>query len=224
MKSLGLRIINLPTAERAHKIMSALEFESLVDAGQLESKARARAAAALWKSRKDRTRRVLLEEQKLACSLAMERKRFEANLSREREQAIDDAVNWLVQEWALEEKVIREIEGVVRSLVASALEQLFGSEEQAQTLAACVMKELPAALEQGRVQIKVNTTDLRFIEQAVGCAVALDIVADSDIRPGQAIIDTPYVQLRVNVGDQLRRILESLRGAKRVDEFIGELQ
>ncbi|MFL9988956.1 FliH/SctL family protein [Paraburkholderia sediminicola] len=220
---MGLQILTIDCATPAVKILTAAQYRALVDLAAFERHARGKAAQTLWQARlRCREMRRRASDQ-LVTELALVREQFDSDTTSLRERAVGDAVIWLVDQLAVEDAAVSRVEAAVRSLIASVLKQFYSPSAMSTALAERVVSELPAALEQGRVRVRVNEHDVEAIRKVALEWPTLSWEEDSTLARGQAVMDTPYIQLRLDVSDQLLRVLERLRGAKRFEDPHGDL-
>ncbi|WP_124668473.1 hypothetical protein [Burkholderia sp. Bp8986] len=206
----------------ANKILTAMQYRALVDFAEFERRARSRVAKTLWQTRMRSREMRRLACERLVDELALVREQFDADTEILRKGAVDDAVTWLVDQMTAENVAVGRVETAIRGLIASIIQQFYSPSEMCSILAERVISEIPAALKQGVIRLRLNKHDNDAIQEILQEWPTVQWEFDDALTRGQALIDTPYVQLRVDVADHLVRVLERLRGVKRFEDPYGD--
>ncbi|PRP69728.1 hypothetical protein BUE93_13615 [Chromobacterium amazonense] len=209
---LNLAVATLPGPLPTGCVIRAAELETRRDlAGALE---RLHAAA-----RED------AEALRLQAQAELEQARREAEALREaawqdaaairrqaRDEAVDEAVQWLCCEQEMEQLIARELAQRWRTLTARVLEELLGQSDQNQLLLRRVERKVAELLPRGRVTLCVAPSALAVAARAWASAPEVKVMADSGLASGQARLDNGLVRIHLDEPAHQARVLQQLAG------------
>ncbi|TDR76590.1 type III secretion protein [Paludibacterium purpuratum] len=129
-----------------------------------------------------------------------------------REDAVADAVAWMVSEAELEAEVARQLMQRWRPMLADVLAALLGQAEQNEQylsqLARWVLERLP----QGRFRLSVSVAQHAAVVAAFAHLAEVSVEADADLACGQAVLDNGLVRVRLDWPAHRDRLLRQLAG------------
>ncbi|MGE8357615.1 MAG: hypothetical protein ACN6N0_14595 [Microvirgula sp.] len=208
MNALMVSVPCLPGPAPAGPVVRAGELDRLVEVSVLLVEARQQAVAMV--ARAGREAAALREAARQDGVAAAQ-----GEVAALRTAAVDDAVEWLVAQQELEIVLAGRLETRLRSLLAAELEALTGEQDSAGLLVQRLRKRLSTLPADDRVTVRVAAGQ----REAVGLALAgldhVDIVADAGLATGQAILDTPFVRVTLDIDAHLQTVLARLRHGDR---------
>ncbi|TCK32005.1 hypothetical protein B0G84_9133 [Paraburkholderia sp. BL8N3] len=220
MNHFGLSVMELDGEAPAGPVVSAAELDRYISAAARIGAARQRAARKLWRTRcalADARRGSRAQTKAYASELLAAARREAACLSDEaRLSAVGETVTWLVAESALERSVAARLEQRFRDLLGSALKAYAAAEPSENLIANQVARHLEELAEHGKLTLRVAAERVEpiaaRIDQLTQQKMNLEVVAEATLSDAQAVLDSPYVQIRVDLERHLDEILGRLAG------------
>ncbi|MGF1740032.1 hypothetical protein L4C34_02915 [Vibrio profundum] len=128
------------------------------------------------------------------------------------DQAIADTIQWVVDEMSLEQRVAANMNERIRSLVAQAVTQYSAQQDVSEILVRRLSRPIEEQLSQGKVQLKVNSQVLPFIELKLSKVNGLELIADDSLSERQACLETMLVRMDLDLDRHLHSVLDNLVG------------
>ncbi|MFP3587713.1 hypothetical protein SCB29_29220 [Paraburkholderia sp. SIMBA_055] len=130
--------------------------------------------------------------------------------------AVGETVTWLVAESALERSVAGRLEQRFRDLLGSALKAYAAAEPSENLIANQVARHLEELAGHGKLTLRVAAERVEpvaaRIDQLTQQKMNLEVVAEATLSDAQAVLDSPYVHIRVDLERHLDEILGRLAG------------
>lgn len=220
MNHFGLSVMELDGVAPAGPVVSAAEFERYISAGASIGAARQRAAQRLRRTRRalaDARRESRAQAEAYASELLAAARREAACVADEaRLNAVGETVTWLVAESALERSVAGRLEQRFRNLLGSALKAYAAAEPSENLIANQVARHLEELAEHGKLTLRVAADRVEPVAARIGQLTQqkmnLEVVAEATLSNAQAVLDSPYVQIRVDLERHLDELLRRLAG------------
>ncbi len=181
-------------------------------------------AAAIVDAAKQEARTILKQaEEMLACAHAQaEQIRAEAHrqsaaeamveLAQKQAALVDETVQWLIDEDALETAITTRIEARVRTLVKQTVEPFLNEQDSVELL----LRRIHARLRQDRstaaMTLRVAPAVSARVRSELQSDKRLAITEDDALGTTQAILETPFVILRFDLDEHLQILLSRLNG------------
>ncbi|MBY4897873.1 hypothetical protein [Cupriavidus sp. AU9028] len=122
-----------------------------------------------------------------------------------------EVVGWLVQERELEARVAAQLEARCRNWVADAVMQFTGEMDRTALLIGRIERQLAPLARHGALRLHVCPEEMEAISRRLVARDGIELQADPGMQPGQARIDSPFVQLRIDLARHLAMLLERIR-------------
>lgn len=224
MNHFGISVTELAGDAPLGPVIPARQFVQYVSETARLGAARRRSAQALWRARRllvharqeARARAVAQADALLReASAAAARIAHDARL-----EGLNQTVAWLVEESQLEQIVAAGLEGRCRELVCAALRAYAAEMPADQLIANHVVDRLGEIGSHGRLNLRVSPPlrdavarrVAQHIAQSTRPEIKLQVVADASLNEKLAVLDSPYVQVRVDLDAHLQALLSQLAG------------
>ncbi|KLU21492.1 hypothetical protein EOS_35555 [Caballeronia mineralivorans PML1(12)] len=221
MKPFGIHVVQVDGDVTAGAIVPAGVLDQYLWATDRIRAARSRAARALWRARAvlAKTRRDAAELVSIELQKAREQAVFDARqqAGEARVAAIGETVEWLLAERDLEAAIAARFEQRFRVVLADALRQYAAAAVPDEVISRHLAPHLDEFLAHGKLSLRVHA-DLvgaitsRFSSPA-RVSEALEIIVDDTLGQREAVLDTPFVQLRIDLDRHLDELLNQLAGS-----------
>ncbi len=139
----------------------------------------------------------------------------QAGLEPLRAALVAETVQWCIAESALEEKIAARIDNRIGAIIAEALTELAADQDGAARLAQRVRERLSQCAEHRTLSLRVAHERLDAVKRACASAqdgLRLNVAADASLTDGQAVIETPFVKICIDLDAHLQSVLTQLRG------------
>ncbi|MEX3956746.1 hypothetical protein [Trinickia sp. EG282A] len=145
----------------------------------------------------------------------------QAELEPMRASLVAETVQWCIAESALEAEIAARIDERIGAVIAEALAEFVAERDDVTRLSERVRERLRRCAEHRTLTLRVarETFDAASRE----CASdeggwRVDVTADATLTNAQAVIETPFVQIRIDLDAHLESVLAQLRGAGKEEE------
>ncbi len=128
---------------------------------------------------------------------------------------VAETVQWCIDESALEAEIAARIDKHIGAVVADAVAEFVAEQDLRARLAQRVRERLNQCADHRTLTLRVahETFDAASAACATdGSPFRLDVTADTSMTAGQAVIETPFVKICIDLGAHLRSVLAQLRG------------
>ncbi len=128
--------------------------------------------------------------------------------------ALNEALQWLVDERQLEKVIIDGLETRVREIMASVLEEWFAEQDQVAQLATRLAKIVRERAQQRPCKLRLPADASAAIEAQLKELVDLneiECVADTTLNPEQAIIETEFLNVEFDLARHRSTVIDALR-------------
>lgn len=215
MNPFGLTIPIVPGELPLGGIVAARVLDQYIDAAAVISRNRSRAAAVLLAARQ---RRAHMRRQAEQCIEAAheEAARLAAEASRRaHDETCDAVVRWLVQEQDIEQAVAAQLESRCKAWVAETLRALLAPMDPTEMLVGHLAPQMRRAMAHGAVTIRVCPSELDAVQARLPAEAGVALIADPALAVGQAWLDSPYVQLRLDLARHIEHTIDLIAGQAR---------
>lgn len=214
MNPFGLNVTAIAGELPIGGVIPADRLDRYIDAAAVLQRNRARAAAVLRSARRDRDRIHRQAQEVLQQAYDEAERRAEQAAREAHDDTCASVVRWLVQENELERAVAARLEARCRTWVADAVRVLVADSDRTATLVSRIDAQLRGLLPHGEVTLRVCPDERDAVASRLMSDRPFDIEADADLEPGQARLDSPYVQLRIDLSRHLTSVLDAIRGPR----------
>jgi vacuolar-type H+-ATPase subunit H len=203
MTTFGLPVASLPPTALCGPHIPAAELARLESAADIVAAARDEADRLLAAAREqvaaagDEARRIV------------EAGRLEA--TRAREEAVAQAVRWLVAEQALEQSIARDMAARLRRAAAEWMHAAGCDVASGEALAERLALRLPELARRGALTLTVAPAQFERVRARLEPDDRIDVKADAGLGPAEAWLDSPQLRLCFDLERQWRQTLEALR-------------
>lgn len=210
MNPFGLTITAVRGELPVSGIVPAAMLAQYIDAAAVLRRNRSRAAAVLLASRRHRARARLQAEQILAEAMAEGERRAEAAARAAHDAICEDVLRWLVREDELEAVIAQRLESRCRRVIADAVASFAGEAERAALIAWRVAARWRELSSHGAFTLRLCPDDVATVAARLPAEPGFTISAEPALASGQALIDSPYVQLRIDLDRHLSVLLAAI--------------
>ncbi|KOC93134.1 hypothetical protein NG43_12235 [Winslowiella iniecta] len=127
-----------------------------------------------------------------------------------RQQAVANCIQWLIENHNLEHSIVERLETRLRGILAQVFEEFYGQQSGARLLMSRLQEHIETLLGEEAGTLHVNETQFDELRQAFVTHPQLRIKLDTQLEPGEALLNTPLVSLYLNLDEQLQSILSRL--------------
>jgi flagellar biosynthesis/type III secretory pathway protein FliH len=216
MNPLNVPITYLKGAVPPGPIIRANELALYFDAESIVAQAKSEAGALIARAGEtlaDATREAeRIRAQAREAGLTDARTQLEAM----RASVIDETVQWCVAENELETTIIARLDTQIRSVVAASLEGFAAEQDPVDRLMQRVRARLRQCAAHERTTLRVANGALeaaRVVWARDELGQRLEVVGDPTLKEAQAVIETPFVKIRIDLDLHLQSVLSRLGGA-----------
>jgi flagellar biosynthesis/type III secretory pathway protein FliH len=139
-----------------------------------------------------------------------------AQIEASRAAVIEETIQWCVAESSLETTIAARLDSQIRGVVAQALAEFAAEQDAVEPLMLRVRTRLRQCVEHRTITLRVAEHSL---EAAHGACAAdertrrVHVVADRALKAAQAVIETPFVKIHLDLDLHLESVLTRLRAA-----------
>lgn len=210
MNPFGLTITAVRGELPVGGIVPAATLDQYIDAAAVLRRNRSRAAAVLAASRRCRAQARLQAEQILAEARAEGERRAQAAARAAHDAICEDVLRWLVRESELEAVIAERLELRCRTVVADAVACFAGEAERAALIAQRVTARWRELSAHGAFTLRLCPDDVAAVTARLPVEPGFTISAEPTLASGQALIDSPYVHLRIDLDRHLAVLLAAI--------------
>lgn len=212
MNPFGLTITAVRGELPVGGIVPAATLDGYIDAAAVLGRNRSRAAAVLRASRRRRAQARAEAAQILAEARAEGERRAEAEARAAHDAICQDVLRWLVCESELEAIIAQRLETRCRTLIADAVACFAGEADRAALIAQRVAARSRELSSHGAFTLRLCPDDLEAVAARLPAEPGFTVSAEPALAPGQALLDSPYVQLRIDLDRHLALLLAAIGG------------
>lgn len=139
-----------------------------------------------------------------------------AQIEASRAALIEETIQWCVAESLLETTIAARLDSQIRRIVAQALAEFAAEQDVVEPLMRRVRARLRQCVEHPTITLRVAA---HALEAAHGACAAderthrVHVVADRALKAAQAVIETPFVKIHLDLDLHLESVLTRLRAA-----------
>jgi flagellar biosynthesis/type III secretory pathway protein FliH len=210
MNPFGLTITAVRGELPVGGIVPAATLDEYIDAAAVLRRNRSRAAAVLLASRRCRAQARLEAAQILAEARAEGERRAEAAARAAHDAICEDVLRWLVRESELEAVIAERLELRCRTVIADAVACFAGEAERSALIAQRVAARWREVSSHGAFTLRLCPDDVTAVAARLPAEPGFTISAEPALAAGQALIDSPYVHLRIDLDRHLAVLLAAI--------------
>lgn len=212
MNPFGLTITAVRGELPVGGIVPAATLDGYIDAAAVLGRNRSRAAAVLLASRRRRAQARVQAAQILAEARAEGERRAEAAARAAHDAICEDVLRWLVCESELEAVIAERLQARCRTVIADAVACFAGEADRAALIAQRVAARWRELSSHGAFTLRLCPDDLEAVLARLPAESDFTVSAEPALAPGQALLDSPYVQLRIDLDRHLAVLLAAIGG------------
>ncbi|TWG84966.1 flagellar biosynthesis/type III secretory pathway protein FliH [Cupriavidus gilardii J11] len=198
-------------------VIPADRLDRYIDAAAVLQRNRSRAAAVLVAARRHRDR-IRRQAEEVLHEAYEEAERRAAQAAREaHDETCATVVRWLVEEHELERVLATRLEARCRAWVCDAIRVLVADSDRTATLVSRIDAQLRGLMPHGDVTLRVCPAEHDAVVARLPSDRPFDIEVDTSLERGQARLDSPYVQLRIDLGRHLSSVLRAIGGTEEMN-------
>lgn len=210
MNPFGLTITAVRGELPVGGVVPAATLDAYIDAAAVLRRNRSRAAAVLLASRRRRDQARLEAAQILAEARAEGERRAEAAARAAHDAICEDVLRWLVKESELEAVIAERLEARCRTVIADAVACFAGEAERSALIAQRVAARWRDVSSHGAFTLRLCPDDVAAVAARLPAEPGFTISAEPALASGQALIDSPYVHLRIDLDRHLAVLLAAI--------------
>lgn len=191
-------------------VIPALQLDQYVSVAAVVEHARARAAAVLRRARRRRAELAEAAAQRLEAARIEGEARAEAAARAAHDATCRDVVTWLVNERELEASVAERMAERLRAWVGETVAEFAGQADRTALVAARIEAHIRQLSAHGMFTVRVCPAEFDAIAGRLPRDVRFELILDPSLHPGQALLDSPFVQLRIDLERHLRELLAAI--------------
>ncbi len=191
----------------ATTLFDASEFDAAL---ALDTQLRRAAAARLWRARAALAERKRRAEAQLSEELANAREDMAARIASAERDALADVLSWHVEQAGLEALVAERVATRVAECAADAFVAFTRDEARAPLMAARIREAIATLDAATPGTLSMHPAQLPEVA-ALLAALTCQLKADDTLPPGQAILDTPFVRIVIDIERHAGLLAEHLR-------------
>ncbi|MBV4465824.1 hypothetical protein KVG95_21080 [Pseudomonas sp. SWRI79] len=130
---------------------------------------------------------------------------------------IDETLEWLVAETALETTIAQHLDTRLRALVGAVLEEFIGEQDATELIIRRVQQRLMHFLSDEAITLRVSTSSKTKAKAIFSSYSQVRVIADTSLQDTQALLETHLFTLRIDLDLHLRSLLSRLRQVSRED-------
>ncbi|MCX8565618.1 MAG: Nodulation protein NolV [Glomeribacter sp. 1016415] len=135
---------------------------------------------------------------------------------------IDETLTWLIAEEQLETAIAAQLDTRVRTWMAKMLAEWIGEQEATEWIMQRVKRRLPHGLEDTSVTLRVSTAAIPAAQAEFAAYPQVRVCADAALNARQAVLETRFVTLRVDLDVHLQSLLTYLTRETREEMLYAE--
>ncbi|OHX19158.1 type III secretion system stator protein SctL [Chromobacterium sphagni] len=213
MTPLLLPITKLPGSAPLGPIIPASDLADYVQAGEIIARAQAQAKQIHDAAESEAERLHELCEQVLEAAWQNGLEKIAREVPGIRQQAVADAVEWLLDGRDLEHRIIERLEGRLRGILVDVFAECYGQQSEPQLLASLLRDRIGQLGDGVEGILYVCPEQHDEIRQTLGFCSRLRIEPDTSVVSGKALLQTPLVILSLDLDEQfnwaMNRLLSS---------------
>jgi flagellar biosynthesis/type III secretory pathway protein FliH len=137
-----------------------------------------------------------------------------AQIEASRAALIEETIQWCVAESSLETRIAARLDSQIRAVLAQALAEFAAEQDVVEPLMRRVRERLQQCIEHPTITLRVAADALEAAHGA--CAAGertrrVHVVADCALKATQAVIETPFVTIHLDLDLHLESVLTQLR-------------
>lgn len=136
---------------------------------------------------------------------------------------IDETLDWLVAETELETTIAQHLDTRLRALVGAVLEEFIGEQDATALIIRRVQQRLMHFLSDEAVTLRISTSSETKAKAIFSSYSQVHVIADTSLQDTQALLETHFFTLRVDLDLHLQSLLSRLRQGSR-EELIDDQQ
>lgn len=206
--------MSFPTFDIVHvpvrPVGKVLPSQQIDEALSMQAQLRRAAAHRLRRARAAIVSRRARLEADLGERCAVLEAECEARAEDAEARAVAAAVQWLVDESALEVRVASQVAQRVADCAADAFVAFAANEDRAALLALRVRESIGSAFAECQAALRLSPDDHASLTQLLSDS-ACRLLVDADLPAGKAVLESPYVRVVINLNRHAALLAAHLR-------------
>jgi hypothetical protein len=212
MTRLKIALTRLHGTLPATSVLSPAEVDTLCGASAAIAAARQRAAQRLVRARAARSAALQRTAQIEIQAREEAQRMIPQAVAQATDQALREAIDWLIDEAELEKAIARRVEARCRDLLANGLREYASELDNAQLLAERIARHAAELAAHGTLTLRLHPARLEPVRERLGADATFELTADASLNLDQAVIDSPFARLSIDLSQHLEQIVARLRG------------
>lgn len=142
----------------------------------------------------------------------------QAELNTMRADLIYQTVEWLIHEEELEINLAAQLEVKLRALVAHALEEFIGEQDQTEIVMRRVKSRLPHIWADEPITLRIAPEATDRAELALADTARIRLIPDSSLRSTQAMLETRLAVIHIDLDCHLAAIVSRIKHTQHRDQ------
>jgi flagellar biosynthesis/type III secretory pathway protein FliH len=188
-------------------VIPARQLDEYISVAGVLARARSTAADVLCRARRRRAELAEAAARRLEAARVDGEARAEAAARAAHDATCRDVVTWLVAERELEASVAQGLAARLRGWVSETVTHFAGEADRAALVAARIDAQIRQLSAHGVFSVRVCPDEYDAVASRLPRDVSFELICDSAMGPGQALLDSPFVQLRIDLERHLRELL-----------------
>jgi flagellar biosynthesis/type III secretory pathway protein FliH len=191
-------------------VIPARQLDEYISVAGVLARARSTAAEVLRRARRRRAELAEAGVRTLEAARADGEARAQAAARAAHDATCREVVAWLVAERALEASVAEGLAARLRGWVSETVAHFAGEADRAALVAARIDAQIRQLSAHGLFSVRVCADEYDAVASRLPNDVSFELIRDPAMRPGQALLDSPFVQLRIDLERHLRELLAGI--------------
>ncbi|WP_158300663.1 type III secretion system stator protein SctL [Chromobacterium sp. ATCC 53434] len=210
MTPLSLPITKLPGNAPLGTIIPAEDMAGYVKASEIVAQAEVQARQILEAAEREIEQLYGMYEQISEAAWQTGMDRIEEEAPGLRQFAVAEAVEWLIAEQELENKIIERLEGQLSGVLVQVFEEWYGKQSEPQLLANILRERIKKLSGDEEWMLYVSSEQYDELRQALISYPRLRIEPDASLGSGKVLLQTPLAILSLNLDEQFDWVMSRL--------------
>lgn len=191
-------------------VIPARVMDEYIGVAGVVQRARSQAAAMLRRARRRRAELAGRAAEALEAARIEGEARAEAAARAAHDATCREVVSWLVAEREMETRVAERLASRMRSWVSETVADFAGEADRAALVAARIDAHIRQLAGHGVFSVRVCPAEFDAVASRLPRDARFELIADPALHAGQALLDSPFVQLRIDLERHLRALLATI--------------
>ena len=136
---------------------------------------------------------------------------IQSQIEHSRIAAVNDAVKWMCDELQLEKEIAKELNRRWHTFTAQILKEVFEQADLDQLMLRRIENRVTELLASGRITLSVPSSLFNETKNQWANFTDVNVISDSTLNNGQAILDNGLVRIHLDVPSQLEHLIKQLQ-------------